>query len=112
MAYSLGLGPERPRPAGILALSGFLPRVEGFELDLGRAAGLPVAIGHGTHDPVIPVEFGQDARDRLMEAGARVTYRESLMPHTIDPAFMGELPAWLLETIPSAPAEQPAQPVE
>jgi phospholipase/carboxylesterase len=112
MAYALGLGPERPRPAGILALSGFLPRVEGFELDLARAAGLPVAIGHGTHDPVISVEFGRDARDRLLEAGARVTYRESPMPHTIDPAFLGELPAWLREAVPSAAAEQPAQPVE
>jgi phospholipase/carboxylesterase len=112
MAYALGLGPERPRPAGILALSGFLPRVEGFELDLAKAAGLPVAIGHGTHDPVISVEFGRDARDRLQEAGARVTYRESPMPHTIDPAFLGELPAWLREAVPSAAAEQPAQPVE
>jgi len=112
MAYALGLGPGRPRPAGILALSGFLPRVEGFELDLAKAAGLPVAIGHGTHDPVISVEFGRDARDRLLDAGARVTYRESPMPHTIDPAFLRELPAWLLEAVPSAAAEQPAQPVE
>ena len=112
MAYALGLGPERPRPAGILALSGFLPRVEGFELDLAKAAGLPVAIGHGTQDPVISVEFGRDARDRLLKTGARVTYRESPMPHTIDPAFLRELPAWLRETVPSAAAEQPAQPVE
>jgi phospholipase/carboxylesterase len=112
MAYALGLGPERPRPAGILALSGFLPRVEGFELDLAKAAALPVAIGHGTHDPVIAVEFGREARDRLMEAGARVTYRESPMPHTIDPAFLSELPAWLREAVASASAEQPADPVE
>jgi phospholipase/carboxylesterase len=112
MAYALGLGPGRPRPAGILALSGFLPRVEGFELDLAKADGLPVAIGHGTHDPVISVEFGRDARDRLLDAGARVTYRESPMPHTIDPTFLRELPAWLLEAVPSAAAEQPAQPVE
>jgi phospholipase/carboxylesterase len=112
MAYALGLGPGRPRPAGILALSGFLPRVEGFELDLAKADDLPIAIGHGTHDPVISVEFGRDARDRLLDAGARVTYRESPMPHTIDPTFLRELPAWLLEAVPSAAAEQPAQPVE
>ena len=58
MSYALGLGAGRPRPAGIMALSGFIPQVEGFELDLGNAAGPPVAIGHGTHDPVISVEFG------------------------------------------------------
>ena len=28
----------------------------------GDPAGLPVAIGHGTHDPVISVDFGRDAR--------------------------------------------------
>ncbi len=112
MAYALGLGAQRPRPAGILALSGFIPEVEGFQLDLGNAEGLPVAIGHGTHDPVISVEFGRDARERLTEAGAVVTYRESPMPHTIDPAFLRELPAWLGDAIASAAAEHPAQSVE
>ena len=112
MSYSLGLGAGRPRPAGIMALSGFIPEVEGFEVDLGKAAGLPVAIGHGSHDPVIPVEFGRSARDRLAAAGADVTYRESPMPHTIDPAFLSELPAWLRGALASGAPEQPAHPVE
>ena len=63
MSYALGLGAGRPRPAGIMALSSFIPTVDGFEL--GDATGLPVAIGHGTYDPVIGVEFGREARDRL-----------------------------------------------
>ena len=112
MSYALGLGAGRPRPAGIMALSGFIPEVEGFELDLGKAAGLPVAIGHGTNDPVISVEFGRDARERLVNAGADVLYRESPMAHTIDPRFLAELPAWLRATLDSAAAEHPAQPVE
>jgi phospholipase/carboxylesterase len=95
MSYALGIGSGRPRPAGILALSGFIPAVDGFGLDLEGAAELPVAIGHGTYDPVIPVEFGRDACDRLTAAGAEVTYRESPMPHSIDPGFMRELPAWV-----------------
>jgi phospholipase/carboxylesterase len=112
MSYSLGLGEGRPRPAAIMGLSGFLPEVEGFELDMDKAAGLPVAIGHGTHDPVISVDFGRDARDRLKRAGADVLYRESPMPHTIDPSFLRELPAWLRGALDSAAAEQPSQPVE
>jgi phospholipase/carboxylesterase len=112
MSYALGLGAGRPRPAGIMALSGFIPEVEGFELDLGKAAGLPVAIGHGTHDPVISVEFGRDARERLVAAGADVLYRESPMAHTIDPGFLRELPAWLRNAVESGAAEHPAQPVE
>jgi phospholipase/carboxylesterase len=93
MSYALGLGAGRPRPGGIVALSSFLPTVEGFEL--GDVTGLPVAIGHGTFDPVIGVEFGRDARDRLTAAGADVKYRESPMPHAIDPTFLRELPDWL-----------------
>jgi phospholipase/carboxylesterase len=113
MSYALGLGPGRPRPAGIMALSGFLPTVEGFALDLAKARDLPVAIGHGTHDPVISVDFGRDARDRLAAAGARVTYRESPMPHTIDPGFIHDLQqVWLPETIESVTPEGAAKPVE
>src|ERR687887_1826008 len=55
MSYALGLGTGRPRPAGILAFSGFIPTVDSFELDISRAEGLPVAIGHGEYDPVIGV---------------------------------------------------------
>ncbi len=112
MSYALALGAGRPRPAGIMALSGFIPQVEGFEVDLGKAAGLPVAIGHGTHDPVISVEFGRSARERLVDAGADVLYRESPMAHTIDPRFLAELPTWLRGALDSAAAEEPAQPIE
>jgi phospholipase/carboxylesterase len=95
MSYALGLAAGRPRPAGIMALSGFLPTVEGLGLDLEGRAGLPVAIGHGTYDPVIPVDLGRDARDRLQAAGLDVTWRESPMDHTIDPGYLAELRDWL-----------------
>lgn len=102
MSYATGLGPGRPTPAGIMALSGFIPTVESFELELDRARDLPIAIAHGTADPVIPVELGRDARRRLEEAGADVTYRESPVPHTIDPSFIPDLRNWLSATIPPA----------
>lgn len=95
MAYSLGLGKGRPHPAALLGLSGFMPSVEGFEIDLSGVAGYPVAIGHGIYDPVIGIDFGRDAKTRLEEAGATVTYKESPMPHTIDPGYIPELQAWL-----------------
>jgi phospholipase/carboxylesterase len=93
MAYSFSLGAGRPRPAALVALSGFLPNVEGFELDLSKIP--PVAIGHGTHDPLISVEFGRQARQLLEEAGAPVLYREYPLPHAIDPSFLVELRVWL-----------------
>lgn len=95
IAYSLGLGSGRPRSAALVALSGFVPVVAGWSLDDANALALPVAIGHGSADPVIGVDFGRDARDRLTQAGARVNYRESSMAHSVDPDFLAELPAWL-----------------
>jgi phospholipase/carboxylesterase len=100
MAYAVGLGAGRPRPAGIVALSGFVPDVDGWELELDSRAGLPVAIGHGTFDPVIGVEFGRRARALLEGAGLDVRYEESPMAHGIDPAFLGELRAWLRGVVP------------
>jgi phospholipase/carboxylesterase len=94
MTYALGLGRGRPRPASLFALSGFMPKVPGFEFDLAQPLP-PVAIGHGTYDDVIGVEWGRAARDTLVAAGADVLYRESPMGHTIDPGFLEEIAAWL-----------------
>jgi phospholipase/carboxylesterase len=94
MTYALGLAQGRPRPAALIALSAFMPTVPGFELDLEPPLP-PVAIGHGIYDDVIPVEWGRSARDRLVQAGADVLYRESPMGHSVDPAFLGEIARWL-----------------
>ena len=75
-------------------MSGFIPDVEGFELDLARP-GLPIAITHGTLDPVISVDFARQARQRLEAAGSRLLYRESPVGHGIDPAVLPDLRAWL-----------------
>lgn len=98
MSYALSLGQGRPRPAGVIALSGFIPTVDGFELDL--EATLPrFAIGHGTFDPVISVDWSRRARALLEQAGVDVLYRESPLPHAIDPRFLLELRPWLDATL-------------
>jgi phospholipase/carboxylesterase len=101
MTHAMGLGAGRPRPAAMLAFSGFIPTVEGFDLDLSLPLP-PVAIGHGTYDNVISVEFGREARDRLTAAGADVTYRESPIRHGIDPGFLDELVPWVASAIDRA----------
>ena len=103
MSYALGLGADRPRPAGIIALSGFVPTVEGFELDLERPLP-PIAIGHGTYDPVIGIEWGRRAKELFEQAGADVLYRESPLPHAVDPAFLRELQPWTLAAVPDRTA--------
>ena len=54
MAWALVLGQGRPRMGGLLAVSGFIPRVSDFEMDDGAMDGLPVAICHGANDPKVP----------------------------------------------------------
>jgi phospholipase/carboxylesterase len=100
MTYALGLGAGRPRPAGLIALSGFMPTVPGFALDLQPP--LPRAtLGHGALDPVISVDWTRRAFETLRAAGADVVYRESpAMAHSIDPGLFRELPGWIAETLP------------
>ena len=98
MTYALGLGRGRPRPASLMALSGFIPTGEGFELDLEPPLP-PVAIGHGTFDPVISVEWSRRAKQLLEEAGAQVFYREYPLQHSIDPAFLTELGPWIASAL-------------
>ncbi len=94
MTYSLGLGAGRPRPAALIALSSFIPTVQGFSLDLSPPLP-PFAIGHGTLDNVIGIEWGRRARATLEAAGADVLYRETPMFHQIDPDFIRAIAAWL-----------------
>jgi phospholipase/carboxylesterase len=93
MSWAMALGPDRPRPAAVLALSGFLPRVPGYPLDPTRLAGAPVAVAHGTLDPVIPSRFGAEAAETLAAAGADVLRLESDVPHMVDPAWVEPLRA-------------------
>ena len=96
MSWALGLGRgSEKRPAAIIALSGFMPRIEGLELDLSGLEGYPVAIAHGSLDPVIPVDWSREARRTLEQAGADVLYRESPLPHTIDPRILPELQSFV-----------------
>ncbi len=100
MGWALGLGQGRPRPAALVCLSGFQPEVEGLELDLEGLDGYPVAIAHGSLDPVIDVEFSRRARSVMEAAGASVLYREAPVPHTIDPRLLPELRDFIAAALP------------
>lgn len=95
MSYALGLGEGRPVPAGIIAMSGFLPSVPGWALDLKARADLPVWVTHGRRDPVIGVEWGRAANETLTGAGLDVTYLETDAAHHADPRALATLPDWI-----------------
>jgi len=95
MSYALGLDAERPRPAGILALSGFMPSVPGWEPDIAERKGLPVFAAHGNADPVIPVELGRRAATLLADGGLDVEYLEFAGSHRIVPTELEDATRWL-----------------
>jgi phospholipase/carboxylesterase len=88
MSYAVGLGVGRPRPGGIVALSGFVPTVEGWRPELESRQALPVLIHHGRSDPVIGVEFARRARELLEGGGLAVTYLESDAGHWLPPEVL------------------------
>jgi len=91
MSWALSLGPDRPRPAAVIAMSGFLPRVDGWPLAPERLAAVPVGVAHGSLDPVIPARFGAEAAETLEAAGADVLRLVTPVPHTVDPAWLEPL---------------------
>lgn len=91
MSYAVGLGGGRPSPAGIIALSGFVPAVEGWHAELQSRAGLPVLIRHGRDDPVIEVGFARRARELLDGASLEVDYLETEAGHWLVPEVVPQL---------------------
>jgi phospholipase/carboxylesterase len=95
MSYSLALGADRPAPAGILAFSGFIPVVDGWQPELAGREHVRVFIAHGRSDPVMEIGFARRARDLLTAGGLPVEYHESDAGHHIDPAHVPAAVAWL-----------------
>jgi len=95
MSYSLGLAGDRPAPAGILAFSGFVPVVDGWEPQLAGRDSVRAFIAHGRNDPVMAVDFARRARALLEGGGLDVEYHESDAGHHIDPAHVPAAIAWL-----------------
>ena len=95
MSYSLGLAAVRPPPAGVLAFSGFMPAVEGWEPDAESRPALHAFVSHGRSDPVIGVEFARQAREQLERGGLEVEYHETDAAHNIDPDVVPAAVDWL-----------------
>ncbi len=99
MSHALGLGPDRPAVAGILAFSGFIPTVEGWAPDLIAHQRTRAFIAHGRNDPLIDVSFARRANELLSAGGLDVEYHESDAAHQIDPAHLPAAISWLGQVV-------------
>jgi len=105
MSYAMALSAERPVVAGILALSGFMPTVEGWAPSFDDRLGTGAFVAHGRRDPVIGIEFAERARQLLEEGGLAVEYHESELGHQIEPAHLTAARSWLEQALPRSASE-------
>jgi phospholipase/carboxylesterase len=82
--------------AGIIALSTYLP-LDGFTAAEKSAAnaGLPVFMGHGSYDQVVPERLGELSRDALTKLGYGVEWHSYPMAHQVSPPEIADLRAWI-----------------
>jgi len=88
------------RLAGVFAVAGWLPAVEGIDSDPSRAADTSVLIAHGEDDDVVPLTLGRSVARLLDRAGANVTLVERPVGHEWA-AFIDDIGRWLEAIAPA-----------
>ena len=97
VAYEAALSYPRPL-AGIIALSTYFATETSVELDdVNR--GIPIFIGHGAYDPIVPERLGRHASDTLREQGFATTYRSYRMEHSVCAEEIVDIAQWLRATL-------------
>lgn len=107
MSYTMALSPDRPPIAGVLAFSGFVPTVDGWEPRFDDRRETRAFIAHGRRDPIMDIAFAHRARELLEAGGLSVEYHESAVAHQIDPAHLAAAAGWLREALPPSSGPRP-----
>lgn len=96
-AMALQTGLRHPeRLAGIMALSCVLPLADSVASEASPAnRDVPIFMAHGTQDEVIPYARARQSRDKLLELGYRVTWREYPIPHSVCTEEIRDIAKWL-----------------
>lgn len=86
--------------AGIIVLSGYLPLHNTLDEIVSEfASSTPVFMGHGSQDPIVPVELGLFTRDLLLERKVEVQWRTYPMGHSVSVEEISDLGRWLMELL-------------
>lgn len=103
-AMALHTGLRLPhRLAGIMALSGYLPLADRFPSERHAAnAHTPVFMAHGTQDPVVVLQRGEDSRNALTKLGHPVDWHTYPMQHSVHPQEIADISAFLTRVLGNA----------
>ncbi len=101
-AIALFCGLRHPqRLAGILALSTYLPLPQTLAQEGSEAnRHTPILMGHGTADPVIPVQHGRNTAARLEAWGNPVSWHEYPLQHGVSIEEIRDIGTWLVARLP------------
>ena len=83
------------RLAGLMALSSWLALPGVLESDTLDNS-MPVFIGHGQFDPMVPLQYGRVSADKLIEAGFGVEWHDYPMAHAVCADEINDIRVWLL----------------
>lgn len=81
--------------AGVIALSGYLPKFVEEEYVKFNVDRLKMFMSHGTYDYVVPFEWAQNAKERFEDYGADVTFKAYEDGHGVTPQNIEDLSAFL-----------------
>ena len=97
LAIALQLAIRYPETlAGLIALSTYLLLGHRLESDRHEAnKGLPVFVGHGTSDPMVPCRLGEMLSERMRGMGHPVEWHSYPMQHAVCPQEIADLAVWL-----------------
>jgi phospholipase/carboxylesterase len=104
-AVALYLGLRYPETlAGILALSTYLAGEETLDTEASEAnRATPIFQAHGTFDPMVPMERGRAAHDRLTALGYDTRWRTYPMEHQVNAEEIDDVGRWLGEVFARVP---------
>ncbi len=99
---ALQTGLRQPKPlAGLLALSCYLPLASKVAAERDASSSqVPIFLGHGTADDIVPIQAGQAARDALTALGYKVEWHQYPMPHSVHPDEISDIGAWFRRILP------------
>jgi phospholipase/carboxylesterase len=93
---------EPQRLAGVIALSTYVPLASRLEAESHPAnAAVPIFMGHGTWDDVVPLALGERSRDALRSRGYDVEWHTYPMPHSVCPVEIAQMRDWLIRALPA-----------
>jgi len=91
MALHTGLR-YKQKLAGIVALSGYLPLADTFAHERSQAnANTPIFMAHGTQDPVVVMDRGEESKNALIALGYSVQWKTYVMGHSVHPDELADI---------------------